>query len=205
MSPGAPAYTKDRVFKQDANVRVAGRVDVTQTGRGRLALCKGGAGLLYARRGKRHSLIAQLVEQSTVNRSVAGSSPAQGAKIGSRLSESSVAPSVANQMFLTAQNLLVNGSPAKEEKPIGPAIDVQCEDLMPLYSYSCQNCKADFEILVRSTDVPACPTCGSDQLQQHVAKVCNEIKYPAIARSWRQRAAREGDLSNFSKQEIGAK
>lgn len=79
MSPGAPAYTKDRVFKQDANVRVAGRVDVTQTGRGRLALCKGGAGLLYARRGKRHSLIAQLVEQSTVNRSVAGSSPAQGA------------------------------------------------------------------------------------------------------------------------------
>ena len=48
-------------------------------GRGRLALCKGGAGLLYARREETRSLIAQLVEQSTVNRSVAGSSPAQGA------------------------------------------------------------------------------------------------------------------------------
>ncbi len=33
----------------------------------------------YARREKTRSLIAQLVEQSTVNRSVAGSSPAQGA------------------------------------------------------------------------------------------------------------------------------
>ena len=46
----------------------------------RLALCKGGAGLLYALAKKTRSLIAQLVEQSTVNRSVAGSSPAQGAK-----------------------------------------------------------------------------------------------------------------------------
>src|ERR1700732_3323339 len=36
-------------------------------------------GLLYALAKKRNSLIAQLVEQSTVNRSVAGSSPAQGA------------------------------------------------------------------------------------------------------------------------------
>lgn len=49
--------------------------------RGRpLALCKGGAGLLNALAKTPDSLIAQLVEQSTVNRSVAGSSPAQGAK-----------------------------------------------------------------------------------------------------------------------------
>jgi hypothetical protein len=52
----------------------------TMRSRRLLALCKSGAGLLYARRGKTRSLIAQLVEQSTVNRSAAGSSPAQGAK-----------------------------------------------------------------------------------------------------------------------------
>ena len=72
---------------------------------------------------------------------------------------------------------------------------------MPLYSYNCQDCDADFEILVRASDTPACPSCGSTKLQQQLAKICNDIKYPAIARSWRARAAREGDLSNFSKEE----
>lgn len=77
-----------------------------------------------------------------------------------------------------------------------------CEDLMPLYVYNCQNCNAEFELLVRASDVPACPSCGSEKLQQQVAKICVEIKYPAIAKSWRQRAAREGDASNFSKKEL---
>ncbi|HUI22371.1 MAG TPA: zinc ribbon domain-containing protein [Methylocella sp.] len=76
---------------------------------------------------------------------------------------------------------------------------------MPLYSYNCQDCNADFELLVRSSDVPACPSCGSEKLQQRVAKICVEIKYPAVAKSWRQRAAKEGDLSNFTKQETQTK
>ena len=76
---------------------------------------------------------------------------------------------------------------------------------MPLYSYNCQDCNADFELLVRSSDVPACPSCGSAKLQQRVAKICVEIKYPAVAKSWRQRAAKEGDLSNFTKQETQTK
>lgn len=76
---------------------------------------------------------------------------------------------------------------------------------MPLYAYHCQDCAAEFELLVRSSDVPACPACGSEKLQQQVARICSEIKYPAIAKSWRARAAREGDLSNFSKAEQGLK
>lgn len=76
---------------------------------------------------------------------------------------------------------------------------------MPLYAYNCQDCDHDFEQLVRASDVPTCPSCGSTKLQQQVAKICVEIKYPAIAKSWRARAAREGDLSNFSKGEITAK
>jgi putative FmdB family regulatory protein len=72
---------------------------------------------------------------------------------------------------------------------------------MPLYAYNCQNCDADFELLVRYSDIPACPSCGRENLQQQVAKVCGEIRNPAIAKSWRQAAARTCDLSNFSKQE----
>ncbi|MGA8169589.1 MAG: zinc ribbon domain-containing protein [Methylocystis sp.] len=76
---------------------------------------------------------------------------------------------------------------------------------MPLYDYICESCNAEFELLVRSSDVPTCPTCGSDKLQKQVAKIASEIKYHAVAKSWRRAAAREGDLSNFSKSEIQAK
>jgi putative FmdB family regulatory protein len=74
---------------------------------------------------------------------------------------------------------------------------------MPLYAYACDACDAEFELLVRSSDTPECPACGSLKLTQQVSRICNEIKYPAIARSWRKRAAAEGDLSNFSKAERG--
>ncbi len=74
---------------------------------------------------------------------------------------------------------------------------------MPLYAYSCQACEAEFELLVRSSDTPECPACKSQKLTQQVSRICNEIKYPAIARSWRRRAAAGGDLSNFSKAERG--
>ncbi len=74
---------------------------------------------------------------------------------------------------------------------------------MPLYAYICDACEAEFELLVRSTDTPACPACGAQALTQQVSRICKEIKYPAIAKSWRRRAAAEGDLSNSSKAERG--
>ncbi len=74
---------------------------------------------------------------------------------------------------------------------------------MPLYAYRCDACAAEFELLVRASDTPECPACASHQLTQQVSRICKEIKYPAIARSWRRRAAAEGDLSNFSKAERG--
>jgi putative FmdB family regulatory protein len=76
---------------------------------------------------------------------------------------------------------------------------------MPLYAYNCLDCNNDFEQLVRASDVPSCPSCGSEKLQQQVAKICVEIKYPAIAKSWRRAAAAEGHANNFSKQEVTAK
>jgi putative FmdB family regulatory protein len=79
-----------------------------------------------------------------------------------------------------------------------------CEDLMPLYAYNCLDCNHDFELLVRSSDVPACPSCGSEKLQQQVSKICVEIKYPAIAKSWRRAAQAEGHTNNFSPQKVAA-
>jgi putative FmdB family regulatory protein len=74
---------------------------------------------------------------------------------------------------------------------------------MPLYPYVCDACEAAFELLVRASDTPQCPSCGSQRLHRQLSRICKEIKYPAIARSWRRRAAAEGDLSNFGKSERG--
>jgi putative FmdB family regulatory protein len=74
---------------------------------------------------------------------------------------------------------------------------------MPLRAFQCKACQNDFETLVRSTDTeaPTCPACGSADLAQQVSKICVDIKYPAIARSWRAQAAREGHMVNVDKKE----
>lgn len=76
---------------------------------------------------------------------------------------------------------------------------------MPLYAFHCKDCNKEFETLVRSSDVPACPACNSVNLQQQVAKICVDIKYPAIAKSWRRAAAAEGHMNNFDKSELKGK
>ncbi len=76
---------------------------------------------------------------------------------------------------------------------------------MPLYDYVCESCNAECELLVSSSEVPTCPSCGSDNLQKQVARIASEIKYPAIAKSWRRAAAMSGDLSNFSQSERQSK
>ena len=35
---------------------------------------------------------------------------------------------------------------------------------MPIYEYSCGQCKDDFELLVFKSDEPACPKCGSKKV-----------------------------------------
>jgi putative FmdB family regulatory protein len=37
---------------------------------------------------------------------------------------------------------------------------------MPIYEYRCQACDHIFEALVRSTDVAACPSCQSQDLER---------------------------------------
>lgn len=35
---------------------------------------------------------------------------------------------------------------------------------MPLYEYTCQSCSQHVELLIRGSESPACPHCGSEEL-----------------------------------------
>ena len=37
---------------------------------------------------------------------------------------------------------------------------------MPIYEYSCRQCTSDFELLIRGSETPNCPECGSDELDK---------------------------------------
>jgi putative FmdB family regulatory protein len=37
---------------------------------------------------------------------------------------------------------------------------------MPIYEYSCVDCKTDFELLVRGTETALCPDCGGEKLEK---------------------------------------
>jgi len=72
---------------------------------------------------------------------------------------------------------------------------------MPIYDYRCSACAADFELLVRSSTVPACPQCGSTALERAVSRIAPAGKIEAIRASNRRAAAAQGHFSNFSQAE----
>lgn len=37
---------------------------------------------------------------------------------------------------------------------------------MPIYEYSCCDCSRHFELLVRGSESPNCPDCGSERLEK---------------------------------------
>jgi putative FmdB family regulatory protein len=37
---------------------------------------------------------------------------------------------------------------------------------MPVYEFRCRACETEFEVLVRGTDVPVCPSCGGSDLER---------------------------------------
>jgi len=69
---------------------------------------------------------------------------------------------------------------------------------MPLFDYHCTACNADFELLVRSSTVPTCPTCGSTALEKAVSRVAPAMKIPGIIAAGRRQAKKEGHFSNYS-------
>ncbi|HLN25992.1 MAG TPA: zinc ribbon domain-containing protein [Patescibacteria group bacterium] len=72
---------------------------------------------------------------------------------------------------------------------------------MPLYNYRCTSCETTFEMLVRSSDIPACPSCGSEALERQVSSLAPEAKLPGKIAEGRTQAAREGHFSNYKASE----
>lgn len=72
---------------------------------------------------------------------------------------------------------------------------------MPLYDYRCKQCAKNFELLVRSSTVPTCPHCGSQDLEKQVSLTAPQGKIAGIFSQARAQAAREGHFSNYSPSE----
>ncbi|MEJ1964587.1 MAG: zinc ribbon domain-containing protein [Gammaproteobacteria bacterium] len=68
---------------------------------------------------------------------------------------------------------------------------------MPLYDYTCKKCDQTFELLVRSSSVPACPGCGSRHVTRLVSRPAAPGKSAGVIAAGRARAARAGHLSNY--------
>jgi len=48
---------------------------------------------------------------------------------------------------------------------------------MPIYGYACKSCGREFETLVRSSDTPACPSCGGEKLDQKLSLIATPAKH----------------------------
>jgi putative FmdB family regulatory protein len=72
---------------------------------------------------------------------------------------------------------------------------------MPLYSYHCEDCDKDMELLVGSSDTPACPHCGGRKLGRLVSMTAPDGKSRDLIKSARAQAAREGHFSHYGKSE----
>jgi putative FmdB family regulatory protein len=73
---------------------------------------------------------------------------------------------------------------------------------MPIYDYRCKECNKTFDLLVRADTVPACPECGSQQLEKLVSVLAPHGKSADILKQARAQAAREGHFSNYKKSEL---
>ncbi len=68
---------------------------------------------------------------------------------------------------------------------------------MPIYDYACRRCKHNFELLVISSTVPACPHCGATRLQILMSAPAAPGKSAGIMAAGRARAAKAGHTSHY--------
>jgi putative FmdB family regulatory protein len=40
---------------------------------------------------------------------------------------------------------------------------------MPMFDFTCQKCQTTFEALVRKDNMPACPACGSSEIEKQLS------------------------------------
>lgn len=72
---------------------------------------------------------------------------------------------------------------------------------MPIHDFRCSACGQQFELLVRSSSLPACPHCASTALEKLVSLTAPQGTSQAIVANARRAAAKEGHFSHYSKAE----
>ena len=64
---------------------------------------------------------------------------------------------------------------------------------MPIYEYECRECRTDFELLVRASATPVCPTCESTSLDKRLSAFAVGRGGPTVAASLPQACGSCGD------------
>jgi len=72
---------------------------------------------------------------------------------------------------------------------------------MPIYEYRCSFCGKDFELLVRSDTVPACPHCQDTHVERLISLPAAPGNSRQLLANARRVAAHEGHFSHFSASE----
>jgi len=72
---------------------------------------------------------------------------------------------------------------------------------MPIYEYLCSDCQQACELLVKSSTVPTCPSCGSTKLEKQLSLTAPQGQAAGIISRARAQASKEGHFSNYSKAE----
>ena len=68
---------------------------------------------------------------------------------------------------------------------------------MPLYDFYCAGCDRTVELLVKLSDTPTCPECGSQNLEKQLSLPAPQGQTAGIVARGRAQAAREGHFSNY--------
>jgi putative FmdB family regulatory protein len=72
---------------------------------------------------------------------------------------------------------------------------------MPIFDFRCRNCEKTFELLVRGSTEPVCPSCGGNALEKQVSLTAPQGQTAGIVARARAQAAREGHFSNYKTSE----
>jgi putative FmdB family regulatory protein len=73
---------------------------------------------------------------------------------------------------------------------------------MPLYDYQCAACAGTFELLTAFDARPACPQCGSPNMERLLSAPAAPGQTKKLVASARSQASREGHFSNYSPSEL---
>jgi putative FmdB family regulatory protein len=66
---------------------------------------------------------------------------------------------------------------------------------VPIYEYACRACGLQFEILIRATDVPVCPSCSGQDLERLLSlpAIKSDTTHDLALRAAKKRDARRAD------------